>query len=121
MQKYEFARPLGDVVKQARHKMGITQNQLADLVSVDVRTILNIENYRGNHKMDVVFSIIRVLKIDPRDIFYPELKPQTSAEARQLQLMISECNETEAQALIPVCHAVLSALRAKDALTISKD
>ena len=46
----EFSQPLGDAVKKARGELGLTQNQVADQIDVDVRTVMNIENYKGNPK-----------------------------------------------------------------------
>ena len=46
-----YSRPLGDAVKRARGELNLTQRQVADRIEVDVRTILNIENYKGNPKM----------------------------------------------------------------------
>ena len=43
----EFSQPLGDAVKKARGELGLTQNQVADQIDVDVRTVMNIENYKG--------------------------------------------------------------------------
>lgn len=40
----EYSHPLGDAVKRARGKMGLTQNEVADAVDIDVRTVLNIDN-----------------------------------------------------------------------------
>ena len=65
----EYSRPLGDVVKRTRGKLGLTQSEVADAVDIDVRTVLNIENYKGNPKMEVLFPLIRTLKIDAREIF----------------------------------------------------
>lgn len=42
------------------------------MIDIDARTVLNIENYKGNPKMEVLFPLIRALKIDPNLIFYPE-------------------------------------------------
>ena len=46
-----YSRPLGDAVKRARAELGFTQNQVAEAADIDVRTVLNIENYKGNPKM----------------------------------------------------------------------
>ena len=46
----EYSRSLGDVIKRARGKLGLTQNEVADAADIDVRTVLNIENYKGNPK-----------------------------------------------------------------------
>ncbi len=110
MPGYEFAHPLGDTVKQARHKANLTQKEVAELIDIDVRTVLNIENYKGNPKMKVIHPLIRVLKIDPRDIFFPEQEQECLA-IRQLKLVLAECTENEAQVLLPVCESILSALR----------
>lgn len=42
----EYSHPLGDTVKKARKKMGLTQNQVAIMTDSDERTIMNIENYK---------------------------------------------------------------------------
>ena len=41
----DYSKPLGDVIKSARKRMDLTQNEVADSIDVDVRTIINIENY----------------------------------------------------------------------------
>ena len=57
----EYARLLGDAVKRARGDLGLTQNEVANAADVDVRTVLNIENYKGNPKMEVLFPLVRTL------------------------------------------------------------
>ena len=112
-----YAEILGDVVKKARLELKLTQNAVADRVDVDVRTVLNIENYKANPKMEVLYPLIRALRIDARTIFNPELQRETPA-LQQLRLMIEECSEQEAEALIPVVESVIAALRTKDAIEI---
>ncbi len=113
----EFSHPLGDTVKKARKKMGLTQNQVAVLTNSDERTIMNIENYKANTTMEVLYPLIRTLQIDPRDIFCPEMDKESPAHY-QLQLLINNCSEEEAAALIPVCQAVISTLRANAGIPI---
>ena len=73
---------------------------------------MNIENYKANPKMEVLYPLVRALRIDARTIFTPELQRESPA-LQQLRLMVEECSEQEAEALIPVMESVLSALRAK--------
>ena len=113
----EYSRPLGDAIKRARGKLGLTQNEVADAAEIDVRTVLNIENYKGNPKMEVLYPLVRALKIDAREIFNPEMRRETPA-LRQLRLLIEECSEEEAAAIIPVFQAVLTALRDQNATLI---
>lgn len=114
---HDYTRPLGDAVKRARGRMALTQSEVADAINVDVRTVLNIENYKGNPKMEVLFPLIRALKIDAREIFYPEIQRESS-ELRQLRLLIEECSEEEAAAIIPILHSILIALRSTNATQI---
>ena len=114
---HDYSRPLGDAVKRARGKLDLTQNEVADLADVDVRTVLNIENYKGNPKMEVLYPLVRALKIDAREIFNPEIRRESPA-LRQLRVLIEECSEEEAAASIPVFQSVLTALRDKNALPI---
>ena len=114
---YDFSRPLGDAVKSTRYQRGLTQNQVADMAEIDVRTVMNIENYKANPKMHVLYPLLRALRIDARAVFNPELQRDSPAN-QQLRVLIAECSEQEADALIPVIEAVLSALRSKTAIEI---
>ena len=71
---HEYSRPLGDAIKRAHGKLGLTQSEVADKADIDVRTVLNIENYKGNPKMEVLYPLVRALEIDAREIFNPEMQ-----------------------------------------------
>ena len=113
----DYAHTLGDAVKRARGKSSLTQSEVAAAANIDVRTVLNIENYKGNPKMEVLYPLIRALKIDAREIFNPELQRESPA-IRQLRLLIEDCSENEAASIIPIFNSVLSALRERNATQI---
>jgi DNA-binding XRE family transcriptional regulator len=113
----DYTRILGDVVKRARGKLDRTQNEIASTIEVDVRTVLNIENYKGNPKFEVLFPLIRTLQIDANEIFYPEQQRQ-SPDLLKLRAVISECSDEEAAFLTPVLESILVVLRKKNAMTI---
>ena len=106
----ECSKILGDVIKRARGKVGMTQQELSDKSGIDRRTIINIENYHKDSKFSSIYDLIRSLKIDSREIFYPEIH-RDSPSLRQLRVLIEECSEEEAAALIPVLESLLTALR----------
>ena len=83
---------LGEVVKAARLKLDLTQNEVAEQIDVDSRTVLNIENHKGNPKMEVLFPLIRVLRIDPATIFYPENQHESSILS-EFKFMLVQCSE----------------------------
>ncbi len=113
----DFSRPLGDAVRAARIDRGYTQKQLADKIDVDERSISSIEKYQANTTMEILYPLIRELRIDPREIFHPELGRESKAHY-QLRLLLDNCNEAEAVALLSVCETVLTVMRSKDGITL---
>lgn len=114
---FDFSCPLGNTVKEARNQHGYTQNEVAEMIGVDCRTILNIENFKGNPKMEVLYPLVRTLRIDPNNIFYPEME-QDHPTLTKLMLLISTCSEEEIETLIPVCESVLNVIHSKNATQI---
>ena len=51
----DYTKSLGSAVKQARDNLGYTQARVAELADIDVRTVLNIENFKGNPKLEVLY------------------------------------------------------------------
>ena len=107
--RYVFQKPLGDAVLRARGASKLTQSQVAAMIEKDSRTVLNIEKYEGNPKLEVLYPLVRSLRIDPREIFYPERQLDSPA-IRHLRMLIDSCNEYDAEKLIPVVESMLSVL-----------
>ena len=114
---HDYSRSLGVAVRKARNELGLTQVKHAEMIGVESRTVINIEGCEGNPLLENPYHLIRVLKIDPWEIFYPELQ-QRDAAFRQLQLLLKECSDEEIAALIPICRAALSVLKANDGIQI---
>ena len=108
---------LGCVVKDTRIRLGYTQNQLAEKIGVEVRTIMHIENGIANPTWEVVFPLIRALEIDPRLVFYPELNRDDEAMA-QIQILLSQCSEEDIRSLTPICEAVLGVFHERGGIQI---
>lgn len=64
--------------------------------------------------MEVLYPLVRVLKLDAREIFNPEMQRESPA-LRQLRLLVEDCNEEEAAAIIPIFNSILSVLRERNA------
>lgn len=104
---------LGDVFKTARGKTGLSQQEVGRAAGVDNRTVLNIENYRGNPVFSNLYALVRFYKMDPRILFYPELQ-QESPAVSQLIALISDCSEEEAARIYPVVQSALNMIRDKN-------
>lgn len=107
---FDYSRVLGDLGKQARGKLDMTQKEVADAIGIDDRTVLNIENYKGNPKLQVLFPLFRLLKIDSRELFNPEMTREDPAIQR-LRLFVEDCSSEEAELLLPIMLSSMNAIR----------
>lgn len=111
---HAFSRSLARTVRNARDKMDLTQEQVGELIETNTRTISSIENGKSNTRMNILYPLVRLLHIDPNDIFYPETASDSSVK-HQLCTLIASCTEEEAAALLTTAEAVLSVLRNQNA------
>ncbi len=106
---FDFSKRLGELVRNARDTMGQTQLEVSNALGMDSRTILNIENDRGNPKLCILYPLVRYLKINVMELFYPELKRNTPALSK-LKLMVAELTEDEAKAVLPLFQAAIDVI-----------
>ena len=67
---HDYKSNFGKLVRRARQHRDYTQEKLAELLNIQQRTILEIENGRGNTQFDILFPLVRLLNIPGDDIFY---------------------------------------------------
>lgn len=96
---------LGNVIKTAREKAGITIEYLATNVGITERYLYRIENEGKKPSFDVLYKLTRKLSISADMIFYPE-KPSKDSEIENLLRMLAECDERS----IEVVKATIKAL-----------
>lgn len=78
---HDYKRNFGNLVRAARLKQDYTQEKLAEMLDIQQRTILEIENGRGNTQFDILFPLVRLLNIPGDDIFYfDRTTPTTEVE-----------------------------------------
>lgn len=117
---HDFSRPLAESVKKARYKMKLTQEQVGELADTNARTISAIENGQSNTRMNILYPLIRVLRIDPNEIFHSE-RYTSSSTKDQLLLLIEDCTDEEAAALLETSETILKVLRNHKAKIIEEE
>lgn len=117
---HDFSRPLAEAVKKARYKMKLTQEQVGELADTNARTISAIENGQSNTRMNILYPLIRVLRIDPNEIFHSERYTNSSTKD-QLLLLIEDCTDEEAAALLETSETILKVLRNHKAKIIEEE
>jgi len=62
--KVRDAKDIGELLRRARKRQGLTQQELADLVGVGVRFVSEVERGKGSAEMDRVIDLLRGVGID---------------------------------------------------------
>jgi DNA-binding XRE family transcriptional regulator len=102
----ELLNTFGQTIKNARHDAGLTQETLAEQAGVTTRYIMAIENENRQPSMEVLFKIIRTLKISADLIFFPEIQ-HTDKKKEHLIHMIHLCDERDLQIATATIKALL--------------
>lgn len=97
---------LGNVIKTAREKAGITIEYLATNVGITERYLYRIENEGQKPSFDVLYKLTRKLSISTDLIFYPE-KPSKDSEIGNLLRMLSECDERSLEVVKATAKALI--------------
>lgn len=97
----DYSIALGNAVKEARTESKLTQEQIADMLDIDSRTISQIERGLGNPKLETLYPLIRILNVDANTIFYSVPKTETPNLDRLMRL-VSTCTEYEAHEFIRI-------------------
>ena len=90
---------LGDAIKEERLRRNLSQNALAEMVHVSLRTISDIENYNGNPRFENLYLLASYLNISIDAVFNGENEPMDST-MKQIIAELNQCsNETKRLAL----------------------
>ena len=110
---------LAKAVRGARNQLGWTQEKLAEEADIDVRTVIKIEQGKGNPMFNSLYSLIRALSLDSRQLFCHE-QFSSAPTAAHLQEFVSTLSEDEAQKVMSIVQIVVSAMRGEEGYNLIK-
>ncbi len=93
---------MGPLLKEARLKAKLTQDEVSERVGITTRYLMAIENEGKCPALDVWFRLIRTLHISADDIVYPESAADKEADKHLLYMIrsLSSRDKIIAQSLI---------------------
>ena len=97
---------LGEIIKTARDKSGLTVEELTARVGISERYLYRIENEGKVPKFEVLKKLVRELAIDGNLIFYPE-KPVKDSEVEDLVRMLYSCDDRSLKIIRATVKAAL--------------
>lgn len=80
---------LGDIVKKRRKEMDLSQSELAESAHISVRTVCDIETYKGNPQFDTLYALASYMNISIDAIIHGADSSMDST----MQQILSELNE----------------------------
>ena len=97
---------LGNAIKTARLQAGMTQKDLAEILHITPRHLLEIENGRQKPSYDLLCSLIHTLAIPIENVFYPDMAHDRK-ELEEVVTMLHYCDDEELAAISAALHAIM--------------
>lgn len=103
---------LGDAVKEERLRRNLSQNALAELVHVSLRTISDIENYNGNPRFENLCLLASFLNLPMETIIRGKSEPM-DATMKQIIAELEQCSDETKQLALGALRGLISAAAKK--------
>ena len=100
---------LGDVVKQERLKLNLSQNALAEQAKVSLRTVSDIETYNGNPRLDTLYALANYLHISIDAVFSDKTNPDSTMQ--QIMAELNSCPEEQKQLALSTLRGLLDGFK----------
>jgi len=97
---------LGEVIRIARERAGMSRSELAEKIGKTARTIMYIENNQQKPRYEVLFQLVRILFIRTDEIFYPELAHKNQ-DIHQINVQLLQCDKKSLQVVLATLIALL--------------
>ena len=107
---HDIQEHLADVVRNARLAQNLTQEQLAEALNFNNRTILTIESGHGNPKFTTLHALVTYLQMSADTIFYPNTVNQNNSLSKILRVL-NEYTEAELDIVCPVLVSIINELQ----------
>ena len=101
---------LGDVVKQERLKLNLSQNALAEQAKVSLRTVSDIETYNGNPRLDTLYALATYLHISI-DAVFSDKKSNMDSTMQQIIAELNSCPEEQKQLALSTLRGLLDGFK----------
>ena len=97
---------IGKAVKARRIEMGKSQAELAEALSIDLRTVQNIEAKKTVPSGITLYRIADVMNLSLDELFFPAGNDPSPVRAMLLR-RINECDEHQISVLLATANAMM--------------
>ena len=105
----DIKRAVGKRIKAVRQRNGLTQDQLAEQVGLSSKYISGIERGVENPTMDILIRVVKVLGIEPYNLFlFGETEDSEKVLRKGIKKMLREADREKLQLYFDVMRKILA-------------
>ena len=93
-------------IKKAREKKGMTQEQLADIIGRDTRTVMYHENDGQHPSLDIFYQLATMFDLSVDEYFYPDMSADEAAKKR-INILLNSLSENELRLVEGIINAII--------------
>lgn len=101
-------KKLGDCVREKRQLRDLSQNSLAENAKISLRTVSDIENYKGNPQLDTLSALANYLDISLDEIVRSD-KTEPDSTMQEIMNELIQCTEEQKRLALSTLRGLLSA------------
>ena len=103
---YTTEKQLGDLMKEQRIRLQLTQEKVAELLDCHPKYYKNLENGKGNPSMSLFCKIMRTLNMSA-DSYISQNSDQTDPDYQEMIQIFNQCNPYQRSVLLAAGRALL--------------
>ena len=102
---------LGIRIKNARKRIGLTQERLAEYANISSTHLSNIENGRTHFSLEVLIDLINALSVRPDELLCDSVEHSGDIYITEVQTLLSNCTNDEFRFVIDIMKNALNSYR----------
>lgn len=97
---------LGNAIKTARIKKGLTQERLSEILEINAMHMKNLESERRKPSIELLYKLAKVLNFSVDDLFFPE-KADGQELCHSIERRLRDCSPHELRIVSATVDAIL--------------
>lgn len=106
------SKTLGDLMKEHRHRLQLTQEEVAELIDCHPQYYKNLENDKGNPSIPLFCKIMRTLNMSA-DSYITQDNDKTDPDYQEMIQIFNQCDNYQRSVLLATGRALVKKIPTK--------
>lgn len=104
-------KDIGARIREARKSKRLSQNELAEMISISPSHMSDIENGKKIIKLDIFMRLTEALQVSADWLLRTDIPQVASIHSHELATLLADCTPSESQSLIKMLKEMKKAIR----------